>query len=190
MIKRVAILISGSGSNMVSLIEAMQAEDFGAKPVLVFSNKPEATGLQKARALGVATESIDHRSFNGDRAAFDAKLHDVLCAYNPDVICLAGFMRIFTPEFAEKWAGMMLNIHPALLPKYKGLNTHQRALDAGDTVAGCSVHIVTPELDAGPVVGQIEVPIIEGDTADTLAARVIKEEHKLYPSALKTFVNT
>ena len=187
MTKHVAILISGSGSNMVALVKAMQAPDFGAKPVLVLANKAEAAGLEKAKALGVPTEVVDHRPFKGDRAAFDVQLHEVLSSYKPDIVCLAGFMRIFTPELIDKWAGKMLNIHPSLLPKHKGLNTHQRALDAGDTVAGCSVHIVTPELDAGPVVKQIEVPILSSDTTDTLATRVIKEEHKLYPAALKEF---
>ncbi len=187
MTKRVAILISGSGSNMVSLVEAMKSPDFGAKPVLVLANKAEAAGLEKAKALGVPTAVVDHRPYKGDRAAFDTELHEVLSSYKPDIVCLAGFMRIFTPELIEKWAGKMLNIHPALLPKYKGLNTHQRALDAGDAMGGCSVHIVTPELDAGPVVKQVEVPILPNDTADTLTARVIKEEHKLYPAALKEF---
>ncbi len=173
---------------MVSLVKAMRAADFDANPVVVLSNNPDATGLQKAKALGVATEVVDHREYKGDRAAFDAKMHDVLCSYEPDIICLAGFMRILTPKFVDNWSGKMLNIHPALLPKYKGLDTHQRALDAGDTVAGCSVHIVTAELDAGSVIGQTEVPILDGDTAETLAARVIEQEHKLYPSALKDFI--
>ncbi len=189
MVKRVAILLSGGGSNMVSLVEAMKPPDFNAEPVLVLANNADAGGLEKAERLGVATAVVDHRPFKGDREAFEVELNKILDAHEPDVICLAGFMRILTESFINRWAGKMLNIHPSLLPKYKGLNTHQRALDAGDTVAGCSVHIVTPELDAGPVVGQIEVPIIDGDTSDTLAARVIKEEHKLYPSALKTFVN-
>lgn len=187
MTKRVAILISGGGTNMVSLVRAMEDPAFGATPVLVLANKAEAGGLKKAKALGIPTEIVDHRPYKGDRAAFDAELHKVLSSYKPDIVCLAGFMRIFTPDLIHKWAGKMLNIHPALLPKYKGLNTHQRALDAGDTAAGCSVHIVTPELDAGPVVKQIKVPILSDDTADTLAARVIKEEHKLYPAALKAF---
>jgi phosphoribosylglycinamide formyltransferase-1 len=168
----------------------MQDDGFNATPVLVLANDPDAGGLTKAQGFGVATAVVDHRPYNGDRAAFEVELNAALEAHKPDVICLAGFMRILTEDFINRWAGKMLNIHPSLLPKYKGLHTHQRALEAGDTVAGCSVHIVTPELDAGPVVGQIEVPIIAGDTADTLAARVIKEEHKLYPSALRTFVNS
>lgn len=173
---------------MVSLVEAMKGPEFGAEPILVLSNKADAGGLEKAKALGVPTAVVDHRPYKDNRAAFDAELHEILLSHNPDIICLAGFMRILTPGFIDKWAGKMLNIHPSLLPKYKGLNTHQRALDAADSIAGCSVHVVTPELDAGPVVGQIKVPILVDDTADTLAARVIKEEHKLYPSALKAFV--
>jgi phosphoribosylglycinamide formyltransferase-1 len=190
MTKRVAILISGGGSNMVSLVEAMQEDDFDAEPVLVLANDPDAGGLTKAQRFGVKTAVVDHRPYKGDRAAFEVELNAALEVHQPDVICLAGFMRILTEDFINRWAGKMLNIHPSLLPKYKGLNTHQRALDAGDIIAGCSVHIVTPELDAGPVVGQIEVPILAGDTADTLAARVIMEEHKLYPSALKVFANS
>ena len=189
MAQRVAILISGSGSNMVSLVEAMQSPNFGAIPVLVLSNNSDAGGLLKAKAFGVPTAVVDHRPYGENRCAFEVELNKALNNQKPDVICLAGFMRILTPEFINKWAGKMLNIHPSLLPKYKGLHTHQRAIDAGDKIAGCSVHIVTPELDAGPVVGQIEVPILSEDTSDTLAARVIKEEHKLYPSALKNFVN-
>jgi phosphoribosylglycinamide formyltransferase-1 len=173
---------------MVSLVEAMQSQDFSAKPVLVLSNNADAGGLQKAESFGVATAVVDHRPFGENRSAFEVELNKVLDIHKPDVICLAGFMRILTPEFINRWAGKMLNIHPSLLPKYKGLHTHQRAIDAGDKIAGCSVHIVTPELDAGPVVGQVEVPILPDDTPDSLAARVIKEEHKLYPSALKSFV--
>lgn len=189
MTKRVAILISGNGSNMVALIQAMQAPDFNAVPVIVISNTPDAGGLQKAKRLGVATEIIDHKPYKTDRAGFDAKLHNVLSTYAPDVICLAGFMRIFTADFVAKWSGKILNIHPALLPKYKGLNTHQRALEAGDSTAGCSVHLVTKDLDDGPVLAQSEVPVLPDDTAATLGARVLKAEHKLYPNALKDFIS-
>jgi phosphoribosylglycinamide formyltransferase-1 len=185
---RVAILISGGGSNMMSLVEAMAGDDFNAEPVLVLANNAEAGGISKARAKGIATEVVDHRPFKGDRAAFEVVLHDTISKYSPDTICLAGFMRVLTAGFIDKWEGKMLNIHPSLLPKYTGLHTHQRALDAGDNKAGCTVHVVTAKLDDGPLLGQAEVPILPDDTADTLAARVLVEEHKLYPIALQAFV--
>jgi phosphoribosylglycinamide formyltransferase-1 len=188
MTKRVAILISGGGSNMVTLVEAMQSGKIDATPVLVLSNIPDAGGLVKARDLGVPTAVVDHRQFKGDRAAFDAALHAALLTARPDVVCLAGFMRILTPEFIAKWQGRMLNIHPSLLPKYRGLHTHKRAIEAGDKVAGCSVHLVTAELDAGPVLGQAEVEIRPDDSAETLAARVLTEEHRLYPRVLANFI--
>lgn len=188
MTKRVAILISGGGSNMMSLVKAMQADDFNAKPVLVLANNTDAGGIAKARAQGIATEVVDHRPYKGDRAAFEAVLHDTIVKYQPDILCLAGFMRVLTAGFIDNWEGKMLNIHPSLLPKYTGLHTHQRALDAGDKKAGCSVHVVTAKLDDGPLLGQAEVPILPGDTAETLAARVLVEEHKIYPAALKAFV--
>ncbi|WP_406720557.1 phosphoribosylglycinamide formyltransferase [Thioclava litoralis] len=185
--KRVAILISGGGSNMVRLVEAMQAEGF-AEPVLVASNDAQAGGLLKAAAMGVPTAAIDHRPFGRDRAAFEAELLKPILASKPDILCLAGFMRVLTPEFVEHFAGRMLNIHPSLLPKYPGLHTHQRAIEAGDTEAGCTVHEVTPVLDDGPILGQTRVPVIAGDTAETLAARVLVQEHKLYPAVLKRYV--
>jgi phosphoribosylglycinamide formyltransferase-1 len=185
--KRVAILISGGGSNMVRLVEAMQADGF-ATPVLVASNDPAASGLEKAAQLGVPTAAIDHRPFGRDRAAFEAELLKPILAAEPDVLCLAGFMRVLTPDFVGRFAGRMLNIHPSLLPKYPGLHTHQRALDAGDAEAGCTVHEVTPVLDDGPILGQARVAIAPGDTAETLAARVLVQEHRLYPAVLKRFV--
>ncbi len=185
--KRVALLISGSGSNMVALAESMVG-DHPARPVLVLSNLPGAGGLAKAAALGIPTAVVDHRAFKGDRAGFEAALTEALEAAAPDVICLAGFMRILTPGFTGHWAGRVLNIHPSLLPKYPGLHTHARALDAGDAEAGCSVHEVTEELDGGPVLGQARVPVLPGDTPETLAARVLVEEHKLYPAVLRRFV--
>ena len=188
MTKRVAILISGGGSNMMSLVEAMANGDIAAKPVLVLANNAEAGGLVKARAKGIATEVVDHRPYNGDRTAFESALHKTISKHSPDILCLAGFMRVLTAGFIDKWDGKMLNIHPSLLPKYTGLHTHQRALDAGDTKAGCSVHVVTAKLDDGPLLGQAEVPVLPDDTADTLAARVLVEEHKLYPLALQAFV--
>ncbi|PCH93043.1 MAG: phosphoribosylglycinamide formyltransferase [Rhodobacteraceae bacterium] len=189
MTKRVAILISGGGSNMVSLVKIMQQDaQCNAKPVLVLANSDTAGGLAKAADLGVDTQVVDHRPFKGDRVAFEAVLHDVIEKYSPDIICLAGFMRVLTPSFIDKWTGKMLNIHPSLLPKYKGLHTHQRAIDARDMVAGCSIHVVTSELDGGPVLAQAKVAITPDDTADTLAAKVLVQEHKLYPAALKEFV--
>ena len=184
--KRVAILISGGGSNMVALVQEMQG-DFPARPVLVFSNNPDASGLARARAFGVPVAAVDHRPFGKDRAGFEAAMGRHLNLARPDIICHAGFMRILTPEFVQRHAGKMLNIHPSLLPKYPGLHTHQRALEAGDTEAGCSVHEVTADLDAGPVLGQARVPVLPGDTAETLAARVLVQEHLLYPAVLRQF---
>lgn len=184
--KRVAILISGSGSNMVSLVESMVG-DHPARPALVLSNVPGAGGLAKADALGVETAVVDHRDFQKDREAFENALISRIDAVEPDIICLAGFMRILTPVFLSHYAGRMLNIHPSLLPKYKGLNTHARAIEAGDTEAGCSVHEVTAELDGGPILGQARVPIEPGDTPDTLAARILPMEHRLYPLVLARF---
>ncbi len=184
--KRVAILLSGGGSNMVALVQAMQG-DFPARPVLVFSNNPAAAGLVKACALGVPVASLDHRPFGSDRAAFEAELAQALDASRPDIICLAGFMRILTTGFVARYQDRMLNIHPSLLPKYPGLHSHARALAAGDTEAGCTVHQVTAELDAGPILGQTRVPVLPGDTPESLAARVLKQEHLLYPAVLARF---
>ncbi|KRW94628.1 phosphoribosylglycinamide formyltransferase [Paracoccus sp. MKU1] len=184
--KRVAILISGGGSNMVKLVESMTGAH-PARPVIVGSNDPQAAGLARAAALGVPSFAIDHRSYRGDRAAFEAALLEPLLAAKPDILCLAGFMRILTPDFVQRFQGRMLNIHPSLLPKYPGLHTHQRAIEAGDAEAGASVHLVTPELDAGPILGQARVPILPGDTAETLAARVLVQEHRLYPAVLRRF---
>ncbi len=184
--KRVAILISGGGSNMVRLVESMTG-DHPARPVLVLSNDPAAAGLDRARELGVTADAVDHRPFAGDRAAFEAVLSDRLTAAAPDIICLAGFMRILTPGFVADHAGRMLNIHPSLLPKYRGLDTHARALAAGDAEHGCTVHEVTADLDDGPILGQARVPVLPGDTPATLAARVLEMEHRLYPAVLRRF---
>ncbi len=184
--RRVAILISGGGSNMVALAESMVGEH-PARPVLVVSNRPAAGGLARAADLGIPTAVVDHRPFGQDRAAFEARLTETLEAAKPDILCLAGFMRILTPGFIRRWSGRMLNIHPSLLPKYPGLDTHARAIAAGDAEAGCSVHEVTEELDGGPVLGQARVPILPGDTPDTLAARVLTREHQLYPAVLRRF---
>lgn len=184
--KRVAILISGGGSNMLALVRDM-AGDHPARPVLVASNDPAAAGLAKAAALGVATAAVDHRPFGRDREAFEAELARHIDASRPDILCLAGFMRILTPAFIRRYRGRMLNIHPSLLPKYPGLHTHARALAAGDTQAGCTVHEVTADLDAGPILGQSSVPILPGDDEASLAARVLQQEHKLYPAVLRRF---
>lgn len=184
--KRVAILISGGGSNMLALVRSMTG-DHPARPVLVASNDPQAAGLAKAEALGIATAAVDHRPFGRDRAGFEAELARVIDAAQPDILCLAGFMRVLTADFVSRYSGRMLNIHPSLLPKYPGLHTHQRALDAGDAEAGCTVHEVTADLDAGPMLGQARVPVLPGDTADTLAARVLVQEHRLYPAVLRRF---
>lgn len=186
MSKRVAILISGGGSNMVALAESMNG-DHPARPVLVLSNDPEAGGLAKAKAMGIPTTVVDHRPFGKDRAGFEAELTRVLDEAAPDIICLAGFMRILTPEFTGHWAGRVLNIHPSLLPKYKGLHTHARAIEAGDAEAGCTIHEVTADLDGGPILGQARVPIAPEDTPDSLAAKVLVWEHKLYPEVLRRF---
>ena len=184
---RVALLISGGGSNMKTLVEHMQSRAY-ATPVLVVSNVPGAGGLQKAVDLGVPAKTVDHRAYPKDRTAFEAALIDALEPSKPDVICLAGFMRILSAEFVRRFPGRILNIHPSLLPKYKGLNTHARSLEAGDTLAGCTVHIVTPELDDGPILGQSRVPILAGDTPETLASRVLEQEHILYPECLERFL--
>lgn len=184
--KRVAILISGGGSNMIRLVQDMTG-DHPARPVLVASNDPQAGGLARAADLGVPTAAVDHRAFPRDRAGFEAALLEPLLAARPDIICLAGFMRILTPDFVQRFAGRMLNIHPSLLPKYPGLDTHARAIAAGDAQAGCTVHLVTPELDAGPALGQARVPVLPGDDAVSLAARVLVQEHRLYPAVLRRF---
>ena len=184
--KRVAILISGGGSNMLALLRDMVGEHPG-RGVLVASNDPEAAGLARAAALGIPTAAVDHRPFGRDRAGFEAELLKPILDAAPDVLCLAGFMRVLTPDFVRRFQGRMLNIHPSLLPKYPGLHTHQRAIDAGDAEAGCTVHLVTPELDAGPILGQARVPILPGDSAETLAARVLVQEHQLYPAVLRRF---
>jgi phosphoribosylglycinamide formyltransferase-1 len=172
---------------MLALLRDMQAGDHPARPVLVASNDPGAAGLTKASALGVPVAAVDHRPFGKDRAVFEAALLERILAARPDILCLAGFMRVLTPGFVNRFAGRMLNIHPSLLPKYPGLHTHQRALDAGDAEAGCTVHEVTPVLDDGPILGQARVAVLPGDTADTLAARVLVQEHRLYPVVLRRF---
>ncbi|WP_342076015.1 phosphoribosylglycinamide formyltransferase [Yoonia sp. SS1-5] len=186
MTKRVAILISGGGSNMVSLVQDMTG-DHPARPVLVCANNPDAGGLAKARQLHIPTFAVDHKSYGKDRQGFEAALQAALQKARPDIICLAGFMRILSAEFVAAWEGRMLNIHPSLLPKYKGLNTHARALEAGDAVHGCTVHEVTADLDDGPILGQARLPVRPDDTAASLAARLLPLEHQLYPQVLRRF---
>ena len=185
--QNVGILISGSGSNMVALVNSM-TDDHPGRAAVVVSNMQGAIGLERAEALGVATRYVDHRSFGRDRLAFEAALQSILEDFDLDILCLAGFMRILSPSFVTPWMDRILNMHPSLLPKFKGLNTHQRALNAAEHEAGCSVHLVTPKLDDGRVLGQGRVPILEDDTAETLAARVLKLEHRLYPKVLHRFL--
>ncbi|MCJ2026752.1 phosphoribosylglycinamide formyltransferase [Methylobacterium sp. J-067] len=180
---RVAVLISGRGSNMVALAEAARDPAFPAEIVLVLSNDPQAEGLARAAALGIPTKAIDHRAYP-DRASFDATIDAALREAGTELVCLAGFMRILTDGFVEGWAGRMINIHPSLLPLFKGTHTHAQALAAGVRLHGCTVHFVVPELDAGPIVAQAAVPVRQGDDPDSLAARVIVQERRLYPAAL------
>ena len=182
--RRVAILISGRGSNMAALIDAARKPDYPAEIVLVISNRPDAAGLVLARQKGIQTATIDHKAF-ATRDAFDAALEMRLAKARVDIICLAGFMRMLTTPFVERWRGRMLNVHPSLLPDLKGLDTHTRALAAGAKLHGCTVHFVEPELDLGPIILQAEVPVLDGDDEKTLAARVLAEEHRIYPEALK-----
>ncbi len=181
--KRTAVLISGRGSNMESLIAAAEAPDYPAEIALVISNRPDAKGLETARRHGIASKAIDHKAFP-DRGTFEAEVHAALEDHAIDLVALAGFMRILTAGLTAKWSGRMLNIHPSLLPLYPGLDTHQRALDDGVKVHGCTVHHVVPELDAGPIIAQAAVPVMPGDDVGTLAARVLTAEHQLYPQAL------
>ena len=186
----IGILISGSGSNMVALVKAMQAGEVPAHPAIVVSNNPDAEGLAKAAALGVPTAVVNHRAFKGDREAFDAAMNARLGEAGADIVACAGFMRIMTPTLTGAWAGRMLNIHPSLLPLFKGLDTHARALEAGVCVHGATVHEVTQDLDSGAILGQAVVPVLAGDTAASLAARVLGREHLLYPRVLAAFIRS
>lgn len=183
--KRVAILISGRGSNMAALIAAAKAEDYPAEIALVLSNVPEAGGLAIAAAEGIATATVDHRAYRRDREAFERAMQAVLEAHRIDIVCLAGFLRILTPWFVGQWEGRMINIHPALLPAYKGLDTHARALADGVTEHGATVHFVTPGMDEGETILQEAVPVLPGDTPETLGQRVLAVEHRIYPLALR-----
>lgn len=186
--KRIGILISGRGSNMMSLVEVARAPDFPAEIVVVISNRPDAAGLDWAKAQGIPTLGLDHKSYE-NRSHFEGQLQAVLTTSNVDLVCLAGFMRLMTADFVGKWYNRMLNIHPALLPSFKGLETHQRALDAGVKIAGCTVHLVRPQMDEGPILAQAAVPIRQGDTPVSLAARVLAAEHKLYPHVVRMYAS-
>jgi phosphoribosylglycinamide formyltransferase-1 len=181
---RIAILISGRGSNMVSLIEAARDPGFPGKIALVLSNRPDAGGLERAREAGIEALAIDHRAYSA-REGFEQALDAALRERDIGFICLAGFMRVLTDWFVERWSGRMINIHPSLLPLFRGTHTHRRALEEGVLVHGCTVHFVVPELDAGPIIAQAVVPVVPGDTEESLAARVIAQEHRLYPQALR-----
>ena len=182
----VAILISGSGSNMVQLIKSMD-DNHPAFPSVVISNKPNAAGIKKAQDLGIPTQIINENFEKSNGLDFEAKLKEILNRYEVEIICLAGFMRILSKDFIERFEGRILNIHPSLLPKYKGLNTHARAVAANDKFSGCSVHLVTAELDGGPILAQSKVTIEKTDTAETLSSKVLKKEHLLYPEVLLNF---
>ncbi|PRA31252.1 phosphoribosylglycinamide formyltransferase [Pseudomonas poae] len=182
----VVVLLSGTGSNLQALMDSTRTGDNPVRIAAVISNRSDAYGLQRARDAGIATRSLDHKAFEG-REAFDAALVELIDAFNPKLVVLAGFMRILSADFVRHYEGRLLNIHPSLLPKYKGMHTHQRALDAGDSEHGCSVHFVTEELDGGPLVVQAVVPVESDDSAQTLAQRVHTQEHRIYPLAVRWF---
>ena len=182
------MLASGRGSNMAALLTAAAQPAFPAAVALVLSNQPGAPALDRARQAGVAAVAVDHRPFGGDRAAHERAIDTALAGHGAELVCLAGYMRLLTPWLVGRWAGRMLNIHPSLLPAFPGLHTHERALAAGCRVHGCTVHLVTEAMDEGPILAQAAVPVLPGDTADTLAARVLAQEHLLYPAALAAFV--
>ena len=183
--RRVAVLISGGGSNLQALIDAASAADFPARIALVLSNNPGAYGLERAARAGIPARIVDHRAFAGDRGAFEAALDAALREAGVELVCLAGFMRVLTPSFVEAWRDRLLNVHPSLLPAFRGLHTHARALAAGVLIHGCTVHLVRPELDDGPVIVQGAAPVLPADTEATLAARVLELEHRCYPLALR-----
>jgi phosphoribosylglycinamide formyltransferase-1 len=183
--KRTAVLISGRGSNLAALLEAAKEPAYPAEIALVISNRPDALGLDRASAAGVATQIIDHTRFGRDRESFERALDAALAARSIEIVCLAGFMRLLTPWFVRRWEGRMINIHPALLPAFKGLDTHARALAEGVKIHGATVHFVVPEMDSGPIIAQGAVPVREDDSADVLAARVLAVEHQIYPLALR-----
>jgi len=182
---RVAVLISGRGSNLGALLDAAEAPGYPASVALVLSNQPDAAGLELAARRGVAARCIDHRRFDRDRAAHEAAVHAALLEHGIGLVCLAGYMRLLTPFLVGAWAGRMLNVHPSLLPAFPGLHTHARALSAGMKLHGCTIHLVTEQIDAGPILAQAAVPVLPGDTEAALAARVLRQEHRIYPEALR-----
>jgi len=182
---RVAVLISGRGSNLGALLDAAEAPGYPASVALVLSNRPDAAGLELAARRGVAAQCIDHCRFARDRAAHEAAVHAALLEHGIGLVCLAGYMRLLTPFLVGAWAGRMLNVHPSLLPAFPGLDTHARALSAGVKLHGCTVHLVTEQMDAGPILAQAAVPVLPGDTEAALAARVLRQEHRIYPEALR-----
>ena len=186
--KRIVILISGRGSNMQAILKVAAADRWPAQIAAVISNQPTAAGLDVARAAGIATSAINHRDYP-DREQFDAALAELIDQHSPDVIVLAGFMRILTPGFVNRYFGRLINIHPSLLPSFPGLHTHQQAIDAGVKVHGATVHFVTAELDHGPIIAQATVPVLDDDTEDTLATRVLEQEHRIYPQAVRDLIS-
>jgi phosphoribosylglycinamide formyltransferase 1 len=187
--RRTAILISGRGSNMAALLGAARGNAYPAEIVLVLSNRPGAPGLKLARAAGIEVRAIDHRPFGTDRAAHEAEINAALIAADVEIVCLAGYMRLLTPLLIDAWRGRILNIHPSLLPAFPGLHTHARAIAAGAKLHGCTVHLVTQQMDEGPILAQAAVPVLDDDTEDTLADRVLLREHVIYPAALAAFAS-
>lgn len=185
----IAILISGRGSNMRALIEACERPDYPARIVLVLSNRPDAAGLEVARAAGLQTIAIDHKLFGKDREAHEHKVDAAIRASGAEIVCLAGYMRVLTPFLVNMWEGRMLNIHPSLLPAFPGLHTHEAAIAAGVKEHGCTVHLVTPGVDEGPILGRAKITVQSDDTPDRLASRVLEQEHRLYPAVLANFIN-
>lgn len=181
---KLAVLISGRGTNLQSLIDATADPNFPAEIALVISNRPKAAGLDRAAKAGVSQTVIDHKDFQS-REDFDEALDEALRMAKVDYVCLAGFMRMLTPKFVNDWRGRLINIHPSLLPAFKGLHVHERMIDAGVKIAGCTVHFVSAEVDSGPIIGQAAIPVLPEDTADTLAARILEQEHKLYPACIR-----
>lgn len=181
---KLAVLISGRGSNLQALIDACASPDFPAEIVLVLSNKPDAFGLERAKQAGIATEVLNHKNFT-DRESFDATMSELIEASGAELVCLAGFMRLLSDDFVRRWRNKLINIHPSLLPAYKGLHVHERMIEEGVRFAGCTVHFVRPAMDEGPIIAQAVVPVLPDDTADILAARILEQEHVLYPLAVR-----
>ncbi len=185
---KIAVLISGRGSNLQALIDACEDPDYPGEIVMVISNRPKAAGLERAGAAGIHREIINHKDFE-TRGEFEAAINDALKTARVDFVCLAGFMRVLTPTFTSDWRGRLINIHPSLLPSFDGIHVHERMIEAGVKIAGCTVHFVSAEVDSGPIIGQACVPVLPGDNAETLAARILIEEHRLYPACLRLLID-